>query len=471
MFLKFRPAALLSRSALAFVLGVAAPMMFAPANAVKEKKPAADAGPPKVAVSKAFLPSAQAMMKAIDDGKKKPEVTAAMTSLETAIAAYNASSGAAARKAANAQIDAANAQLGAALATEKGMVDPMFTAATTPDDKFIAGQLSAQLGTLSQDRVLIRRGYTAMLDSGKYPVADTPKLMNAIGDTCYDMKDYACAQSYLGKAIDGGVMNASIGARLGDSYFKANQVPQGLDVLWKAIQARKASGQPVPAEWYGTGLNAAFRAKLLDRASAYSLAMVQDYPTTDNWASAINAVRYLANYEPQERMDLLRIMVATGSFKEGSDYVEFIQTADKLRLPAEELAAVQAGLASGKLQANDVFVTEARSVSTKQIAEEKPTLAAIETKAKGPAATAISIAATADALLSYGMPDRAEALYALAMQKGGVDAQRLTTRIGIAQFQQGKYADAQATFAKVTGTRQPMAAVWAALSASKAKGG
>lgn len=468
MFLKFRPAALISRGALALAVAAAAPMVVVPAHAA-DKKPAADAG--KVSVSKGFMPSAQAMMKALEDGKKKPEAAAAMAQLEAAIQAYNGATSSVARQAANAQIEAANAALGAALATERGMVDPMFAAATTPDDKFVAGQLAAQLGTLAQDRALIRRGYQSMLDSGKYPVADQPKLLNAIGDTCYEMKDYACAQASYGKALDGGVSNDNIGARLADSYFKANQVPQGLDALWKVIQARKAAGQAVPATWYGTGLNAAFRAKLLDKASAYSLAMVGDYPTPENWASAVRALRYLANYEPQERMDLLRLLVATNGFAEGADYVEFIQTADKLRLPAEELWAVQQGLATGKLQASDLFVSEARNVVTKQIADEKPTLAAMEAKAKLPAATPVSVSATADVMLSYGMPDKAEALYALALQKGGIDPMRLSTRLGIAQFQQGKYAEAKANFDKVTGPRQPLAAVWSALAARKAKGG
>lgn len=468
MSLKFRPAALLSRGALALAVAAAAPLVIAPANAADKKAAAAPAAPK---LSKTFIPSAQAMQKAIEDAKKKPSIQVAMTNLEQAIAAYNSANTSTARKAAGAQIDAANAALGAEITTEKALVDPMFTAAVSPDDKMVAGQLAAQLGTLGQDRALIRRGYQAMLESGKYPAADTPKLYNAIGDTCYEMKDYACAQDAYGKALAGGAGGESLGARMADSYFKANQVPQGLDALWKAIQARKAAGQPVPATWYGTGLNAAFRAKLLDQASAYSLAMVTDYPSTENWASAVRAVRYLANYEPQERMDLLRILVATKSFAEGADYVEFIQTADKLRLPAEELWGVQQGLASGGLQASDLFVTDARTLATKQIADEKPTLAAMEARAKAPGATPVAVSATADVLLSYGMPSNAEAMYQLALQRGGVDPMRLTTRLGIAQFLQGKYAEAKANFDKVTGPRKPMAAIWSALAANKAKGG
>ena len=42
------------------------------------------------------------------------------------------------------------------------------------------------------------------------------------------------------------------------------------------------------------------------------------------------------------------------------------------------------------------------------------------------------------------------------------------TRQGIAQVQQGKHADAQATFAKVTGVRQPIANLWGLYAAQKA---
>ena len=85
-------------------------------------------------------------------------------------------------------------------------------------------------------------------------------------------------------------------------------------------------------------------------------------------------------------------------------------------------------------------------------------------------ATGVSVAATADALLSYGQPAKAEALYNLALQRGGIDVQRVQTRIGIAQFDQGKFADAKASFDKVSGVRVPLAQLWSIYSAQKAKG-
>jgi hypothetical protein len=60
-------------------------------------------------------------------------------------------------------------------------------------------------------------------------------------------------------------------------------------------------------------------------------------------------------------------------------------------------------------------------------------------------------------------------MYQIALGKPGVDTARILTRLGIAQADTGRYAEAQATFAKVDGVRKPIAALWSAYAASKAK--
>jgi hypothetical protein len=59
-------------------------------------------------------------------------------------------------------------------------------------------------------------------------------------------------------------------------------------------------------------------------------------------------------------------------------------------------------------------------------------------------------------------------MYQIALTKPGVDAPRVLTRLGIAQTDLGKTAEAQANFAKVTGIRAPIAALWAAYAKGKA---
>ena len=76
----------------------------------------------------------------------------------------------------------------------------------------------------------------------------------------------------------------------------------------------------------------------------------------------------------------------------------------------------------------------------------------------------------ADAFLSYGEAAKAEALYNIALAKPGAEKDRLLTRLGIAQLDQGKHAEAQASFGKVTGPRRNIAQLWSLYAAQKASG-
>lgn len=463
-----RRSGLLSRGAIALALVAASATVALPANAAKKEKEAA-ASAPKIQMSKAFQPLAIAAQKAIDEAKKRPDVVAAQQAVTTATNAYNAAQGSAGRKAAMAQREAALAALLGTLSAEKAQIDALPAAGTTMEDKFWAGQLTQGLGGVAQDMKLIRTGYELMLASGKYPAAETPKLQNAIGQICYDAKDFVCAVTQLDGALKGGYKGDSTEALLADSYIQQGQVQAGLDRLMAGIKARNASGTPAPQDWYRRGLSAAYKAKILDQASAFSNALVEAYPTKENWAGAIAILRLVAKYEVQERLDLMRLMQRTDSFSDTTDYFEFIQAADPRRLPSEVITVMNAGLAAGKLQRSDISVTEALAQANERVKAETPTLPSLEKSAMAPTATGNSIAATADALMSYGQTAKAEVLYRAALAKGGVDVQRVNTRIGITLFDQGKYAEAKAMFDQVTGIRQPMARLWSVYAAQKLK--
>ena len=62
----------------------------------------------------------------------------------------------------------------------------------------------------------------------------------------------------------------------------------------------------------------------------------------------------------------------------------------------------------------------------------------------------------------------AEAMYALSVEKGGADTAAALTRLGMAQVRQGNFAGAQAALAQVTGSRAPVAQMWAAYARSQA---
>jgi tetratricopeptide (TPR) repeat protein len=450
----------------ALVLGTVLAAPFAAAPAVAATKPAPAI---KISLSKTFMPLYTNMAKAVEAAKVRPDVVAARTNVTTAQTALQQARGAA-RTQAQANVDAALAALSGLVAAEKAQLDALFTAAAaSPDDNYGAGTQAIALGDLIKDTRIQRRGLEAMLNSGKVAPADAPRLQYFLGQFAFDMKEYAAARTALQSAISAGFVENDIDGLLAEAYFADNQAQQGLVVLKQAIDRRNTTPTKAPAGWYRRGLGVAYKSQLLDQAIAYSMGLVQAYPTNDNWAGAITVVREIGKFAPQESLDLMRLMGRTNSYAEERDYIEYIQAADARRLPGEVIKVLDAGIAAGKLRANDQFVAEARTIASGRVGPDRASLPALERDARAPGATAATLSGAADAFLSYGDLAKAEELYNLAMTKPGADVPRLLTRLGISQFDQGNYAAAQANFAKVTGPRQSIAQLWALYAGIKAR--
>jgi len=417
-----RRAGLLARSALGLLLALGT--IGASGIALS---PAAHAAPPKLKLSKGFQPLAVEAQKAIEAVKKGGDVADARAKLDAA-----------------------------------------FAAIANEDDRFMAGNFAIGLGSASSDPALQRRGIEAMLQSGKVEAAEQGRFNFFLGQIAFQARDYAAAIAALQQAINLGYAENDPQVLLAEALIANNQVPQGLATLKQAIDAKKASGSLAPVNWYRRGLGASYNAKQLDLATDFSLLLARDHPTKENWAGAITVVREVGKFPGQETLDLMRLMDRTGSYAEERDYIEYIQAADARRLPGEVLKVINAGKAAGKLNMNDTFVAEALQTASARVAPDRASLAGLERDARAANVSGATAMGAADAFLSYDEPGKAAEFYAVAISKGAPDTPRLLTRLGIAQVGQGQYADALATFAKVTGQRVPIAKLWSIYATQKA---
>ena len=365
-------------------------------------------------------------------------------------------------------IEKAQPSEAAAVADARAKLDQAFAVIENQDDRYMAGSFAVGLGGKIQDNALQQKGVAAMLESGKADAETRPKLLTAAGQLAYQSKDYAGAQQYLQQAVDAGVSDGEVMALLGEAYIANNQLDQGLGVLKSAIDKSKASGQLAGESWYKRGIGAAYNAKNLNQAAEFGALLIRDYPTPENVGVAATVVRSLGGFASQETLDLMRLMGRTNSYAEERDYIEYIEAADPRRHPGEVVKVIDAGVAAGKLRAADPFVADAKTQTSGRLSADRAALAGYEADARKASATEATVSGAADALLSYGEAGKAEELYAIALNKPGVDQARALNRMGIAQVDQGKYAEAQQTFAKITGKRQPIAKLWSAYAASKA---
>ena len=334
------------------------------------------------------------------------------------------------------------------------------TAASTPDDKYIAAQLRLSLANKLNDTAMQARALDAMLASGSAgATADQAKLRFFSGQFAYSSGNYKKAITELTEADRLGFRENDALILLADAHFKANEIPAGLAVADRAIQAKVAAGQKAPESWYARSASVAYKAKNFGEASRWTREQVRAYPTAQNWRSALVIYRDGANRDGSINLDLYRLMRATKSLDGERDYFEYAALASERGLPGETKSVIDEGMAAGKVPASSRALSELRTAATGKVAADRASLAASERQAAGAANGRIA-ANTGDAYLGYGDDAKAIALYRAALTKGGVDTDAVNTRLGIALSRTGDKAGARAAFAAVTGQRSEVAKFW-----------
>lgn len=350
----------------------------------------------------------------------------------------------------------------------KPSVPTLVAAAKTADDRMAAGRMILQIGQKTSDNTLSLQGAEMMLASGKADATLAPQLNFAAAQMAYNMKDYAKVRTYAQAAIDAGYSENDPHMLVAEGYFAENKHAEGLKYLGDTIAARKAAGQPVSEAWVKRALATAYNNQLSAEARQWGLMYARDFPSNTSWGDAIAIAINTGDYSPPEMLDLLRLARRTDTIRTKAMYLEYIDAADARKLPNEVIEVLDAGAAKKLVDPNVQIVKEARASAAARLAADKSELPALQRDAGAAGAKLVTVQAAADTLLSYGKWADAETFYNKALALPGANTQLLLTRLGIAQIEQGKYADAQATLAKVTGVRQPIAALWGLYAAQKA---
>ncbi|MET0179356.1 MAG: hypothetical protein ABW194_02595 [Novosphingobium sp.] len=390
--------------------------------------------------------------KAPKNGGFSPAFQAAAAPLEAKINAASA-----VEKQARAGDAAAKAQFDAAVAGAPALLAQVEGTAKTPQDKLVAGQMALNLGIMTNNLPMAERGARAMLASKLLDPTQTAQVQKTLAQI---------AQIAAGPQVDPV-------AQAVEAQVKANNPRGALAELRRAVAARPA-GQPAPAAWLARATQLAVVNKIPDEALFWSARQVELYPTNINWLAATQTVRQFVPMDPQLALDLFRLMARSGALNNETRFVsnEYATYADMANLRGaygEAVRVIDQGVAAGALNAGGSIGQIRRSAAAKS-AGDKASLPGLERDSRA-AANGIPALATADLYLGGNEPAKAEELYKLALQKGAVDKDRAYTRLGMAQFDQGKYAEARDSFTKVGGVRSTLARLWLTLVDQRSRGG
>ena len=347
----------------------------------------------------------------------------------------------------------------AALVPRLAALEP---AASAPLSRLVYGTWQKDLGTMAGDAALVAHGLQAMLDSGALQSNLVPATTAMLGQIAYLAKDYPTAIRVLSPQLGNAQVADAVPEMVADARAAQGNPVAGLEALNTAITARQAAGAMVPEAWYARGAAIAYGAHLLREAADWSARQLAADPAPLNWLRAVQTAR--AAQSPSSAADALewgRLLDRSGALKTparylASEYAAYLQVSDgrEARHMAEQ------AIADGVLKPDDPAV---------KTVLDKPPPPAIATKLTADPTGKAALAA-ADLALSNGDAAQAEQLCTMALAKAGGDADldRLLALLGMAQLDQGKIAEARATFARISAQREGVTRLWLILADQRA---
>lgn len=330
-------------------------------------------------------------------------------------------------------------------------------AATTPDEKYVLNQYRLDAAIKAKDTKAQSQALEAMLATGLVPAAEVPKFQFYLGKFAYEANDLAKAETSLNAAATGGYSSTDLFLTQSQLYSKLNRTPQSLAALEKAIAAEKAAGQAVPEDWYKFGLSQAYKSKDNAATAKWAGMHLAAFPTPQNWRQSLVIYRDSGQLGRKIELDLFRLMRATNSLAGEKDFYDYAYVANQDGLPGEAKGAIDLLKAKGPV--TNRGINELYTEVSSKVAADKASLATEEKRA-GSAANGLIAAGTANAYLGYGEYAKAVPLLQTALSKGGVDADEVNTRLGIALAMSGQKEEAKKAFANVKGPRTGVAQFW-----------
>lgn len=344
-------------------------------------------------------------------------------------------------------------------------------AAKTDDDRYIVAalQLQAEASKMQDARAAnqqvsdqgLKAPLETLIANPKTPAVDVAKYNYQLGIMAANAKDSAGAINYFQRAQQLGYNDPNLPLQMVKLKMDAGDVAGGTAELEKALDAQVAAGQKPSEDLYKYAIAQTNKKRMGPQTANWIKKWLVAYPTAQNWRDGI--VTYgltqqsAVTLDKGQKVDLYRLMRTSKSLADQYDYEIYAQWAYDLGLPHEAKAVIDEGKAAGKIPAGGA--ADLLRVTNQAIASEG-SLAPVEAKAKAAANGRIALN-TGDAHLGMNNYAKAVELYQVALQKGGVDADVVNTRMGIALARAGDKAAAKAAFAAVkTAPRADIASFW-----------
>jgi tetratricopeptide (TPR) repeat protein len=355
------------------------------------------------------------------------------------------------------------------IAGAKAAFPTVAAAVANDDDRYEAGILAVNIGVQAKDTALQDQGVDLVLASATAPVEVKQQYMFRKGAIAYDGKKFAEAEKHMVDAYNLGHRGNNIEFLISNALSSQNKDGDASNWLGKAIEADKAAGKPVNKAYYVRAANLAAKAKNYGGAASWykQLLLMENNP--DYWHDALAYFDRSLQFDPEETLDLMRLMRITNGLRFQQEYAQYLDSLSYVgvRYPAEAVSVLDEGFAKGIISKNNVTFGEKYKEAQGRLAEDTRTLAGTVAPAKAsPRGMLASL--TGDSFYSHKNYATAKELYESALGKGPVldkdgkdQTDRTRFRLAMAKTMLGDHAGAKADFAQIKSTnRKAIADYW-----------
>lgn len=332
--------------------------------------------------------------------------------------------------------------------------------AQSADARYVLGQLLLRWGLGTQNVQLQSEAIDTLIASGGAQAAELPRLYDSQATLAIAAGNRQRTEAALTRLAELSPNDPAVVVRLAQLRNEQRRPQEAMALLERAITMSQAAGHAAPESWYRMALRLAFDNRM-PQALPLSRALVAAYPTPVHWRDALLIYRDLSQFDEATRIDHFRLMRASGALSGERDYFEVASLLHQRGFPAEASAVLQEGVTARQVNASEGGFRDLIAATGRSAAQDRASIAASLRDARASAQGRIALV-TADALYGHGRYADAAELYRAALQRGGLDANMVNTRLGASLALAGQRAEAEAAFRAVTGPRAELAQYWLA---------
>ncbi len=339
-------------------------------------------------------------------------------------------------------------------------------------ESYTIDQMRAAVAAQSGDVAAATSAYDKLIASPRTPKDAKAQMMMAEATMAYTAKDYAHAIPAIERYLKQAGPNEQMETLLVQSYYlqkdfkNAARVQQTM--IDETIRAKK-----VPTE-NQLQLLATCQSQMKDTGAmthTYVL-LATYYPKPEYWALLLHGLVTNPKLPPALQLDVYRIRLAAGNLTATGDFMDATEIAMQMGLPQVALNIMNQGYASGALGKDAGAAREAKlKALVVKTVEDKKASADSDAAAAAQAPSGNALITAGYNYVTFGQVDKGLDLIRQGIAKGPFDVNVAKLRLGEAQMDGGRVADAITTFGTVEGDNgaRDIAELWALKLKSAAK--